>query len=77
MSANVAEEICEPVLMNDVAFLHPVQIGSIVEFNAQVNQSRILLSIKAGVCLVCSARSEVNVSIGISMPSAFGGLHRK
>ena len=24
------------MLMNDVAFLHPVQIGSIVEFNAQV-----------------------------------------
>ena len=34
--------------MNDVAFLHPVQIGSIVEFNAQVDQCQLLQSIKDG-----------------------------
>ncbi len=34
--SNVVEAFCEPVSIEDVAFLHPVHIGSIVEFTAQV-----------------------------------------
>lgn len=41
-SLGFADEICEPILINDVAFLHPVPIGSIVEFSAQVIQANPL-----------------------------------
>ena len=36
MKQIVAGEVCEPVSMEDVAFLHPVHIGSILQFTAQV-----------------------------------------